>query len=909
MRHVLTTLLLISGVTLANAQEEKQPPKITFDDHVKPILQQQCFSCHNPDKKSADLDLTTYTNLMQGGASGTVVEAGDSSSSYLYELITHASEPYMPPESPKMPDAMIEVLRKWIDGGVLENTGSKAKASKKKKFDLALSAPSTERPEVAPVPAHLSLQPVLYTPLKTAVDALATSPWAPLAAVSSQKQVLLYHTQTLELLGVLPFPEGTPRVLKFSRNGALLLAGGGVAGASGRVVVWDIRSGERIMEIGDELDEVLAADISSDQTLIALAGPQKVVRIYATDTGQLMHEIRKHTDWVTALEFSPDSVLLATGDRNGGLFVWEGWTGREYLTLKGHTAGITSVSWRSDSNIVASSSEDATIRLWEMENGGQVKNWGAHGGGALSVEFTRDGRLFSCGRDRIAKLWDQNGGQQIAYEAFADLALDATFCDETARAISGDWTGEIRIWNAADGARLGQLLINAPKLEDRLAAANELLAAKQNEHKPIDETYRAAFSASENAKANLAAAEQKVVSTKQQLDAANGKLAAAKQSLTEVTAVLQTAQKQVDQLKERVPALKEAAEKATAAAAQLTDDKELASAAQTIKAKAQASEQQLVSFTKTVAEKTVEAQKVTTDLQSAERVVAESGVALAAAEQEKQKLMPMAKAAEDAATAAKQVMDQSLVAVADAQQQVTRWTDELEFSKKLDDLNVKRSDALTQLSQQEDRLEQLQVDADQAAAALDQAKGQLMAWQSELSGNEQKYAAAVAALQASQKAETEAAEAAKNAAAQMSRLQQIAEKVAEAAAKSDEALAIANGDPSLLALSTSLKDLVAEKKKQAEAAKADLAAKTDAHQAATTKVTANNQACEQILALQDPLKKKIADQAGQLELLTAASNKAAKEVEKQTPLVTQASGQLDLIRDSIAVAKGIKPAS
>ncbi|MGB7343397.1 MAG: c-type cytochrome domain-containing protein, partial [Pirellulaceae bacterium] len=317
MRYlILLPLFLVATVAAA---EEKKPVKITFDEHVKPIFQQKCASCHNPDKKSADLDLTNYGNLMQGGASGAVIEPGDASASYLYNLVTHDDEPSMPPESPKIADEMIETLRKWIDGGVLENSGSEAKASKKKKFDMGLAAPSTERPAEVPMPAKLSLQPVIFTPTRTATDALATSPWAPLAAVSSQKQVLLYNTQTLELLGVLPFPEGTPRVLKFSRNGGLLLCGGGVAGASGRVIVWNIRTGERIIEVGDELDEVLAADISSDQTLIALGGPQRVVRIYATETGQLLHEIRKHTDWITTLEFSPDSVLLASGDRNGGL--------------------------------------------------------------------------------------------------------------------------------------------------------------------------------------------------------------------------------------------------------------------------------------------------------------------------------------------------------------------------------------------------------------------------------------------------------------------------------------------------------------------------------------------------------------------------------------------------------------
>ena len=461
LQSVLRPLACIVLLASSASAEEKKPPLVTYDDHVRPVFQQKCFSCHNQDKKSGDLDLTSYSALMAGGASGEVIDPGDSSASYLYELVTHASEPVMPPESPKIPDPMVETIRKWIDGGVLENSGSTAKVAKKKKFDLALSAPSTERPAVIPLPGRLSLQPYSQPSGSTAVTALATSPWAPLVAVGGQQEVLLYNTQSLELVGALAFPEGTPQVLRFSRNGGLLLAGGGVGGASGRVVVWNIRSGERIIEIGSELDEILAADISSDQTLVALGGPQRVVRIYSTETGSLMHEIRKHTDWITAMEFSPDSVLLATGDRNGGLFVWEGWTGREYLTLKGHTKQITRVSWRSDSNILASSSEDTTIKLWEMENGGQVKSWGAHGAGAASVEFTRDGRLFSCGRDKVAKLWDQNGGQQRAFEAFADLALRATYCDETNRAIAGDWTGEIRVWNAADGNRLGGLGMSA----------------------------------------------------------------------------------------------------------------------------------------------------------------------------------------------------------------------------------------------------------------------------------------------------------------------------------------------------------------------------------------------------------------------------------------------------------------
>ena len=68
------------------------------------------------------------------------------------------------------------------------------------------------------------------------------------------------------------FPEGTVHVLRFSRNGALLLAGGGRGGQSGLAVVWDVKTGKRVFEVGKEYDAVLAADLSPDLGLVALGG-------------------------------------------------------------------------------------------------------------------------------------------------------------------------------------------------------------------------------------------------------------------------------------------------------------------------------------------------------------------------------------------------------------------------------------------------------------------------------------------------------------------------------------------------------------------------------------------------------------------------------------------------------------
>jgi WD40 repeat protein len=208
---------------------------------------------------------------------------------------------------------------------------------------------------------------------------------------------------------VLPFPEGVVKTVRFSRNGRLLVAGGGSAAKSGRVVVWDVATAARVVEVGDEYDEVLAADLSPDQRLVALGGPGRVVRILATGDGRVESEIRRHTDWVTALEFSPDGTMLVTGDRAGNLFLWETRGAREGGVLRGHTGPITGVAWRGDGRAVASVSGDGSVRLWDPKAGAQVKTWQAHAGGVEGIAWLSDGRIATTGRDRRAKLWKQDG--------------------------------------------------------------------------------------------------------------------------------------------------------------------------------------------------------------------------------------------------------------------------------------------------------------------------------------------------------------------------------------------------------------------------------------------------------------------------------------------------------------------
>ncbi len=472
---VAVCFLTVGSIPFFALAEEKgaapKEEKITFEQHILPIFREKCGSCHNANDKKGDLVLDNYGLAMQGGASGEVVRAdGDASQSQLYLVVAHLAEPKMPPQQPKLPDETLTLIRKWIEGGSLENSGSKAKP--KKNVAVAKVEVSNQRPAGAPpMPENLPLDPIIVANRANGVTALAANPWSPLIAVAGHKQVILYDNRTREVAGVLPFPEGVAHILKFSRNGQWLMAGGGRGSHSGKVVLWDVKTGKRVAEVGSEYDIVLAADISPDHTQVALGGPKKIVRVYDTSTGELLYEKNKHTDWITALEFSPDGVLLATADRGNGLIVWEAFTGREFYVLTGHTGAITDVSWAPDSNILASCSEDTTIRLWEMQNGGQIKNWGAHGGGVSAVEFTRDSRIVSTGRDNVGKIWDINGGAIRGFPGLGDVGTEVAFDSDNDFLIVGDLTGTVHVWNAKDAAVIGQISTNPPPLAKQIELA------------------------------------------------------------------------------------------------------------------------------------------------------------------------------------------------------------------------------------------------------------------------------------------------------------------------------------------------------------------------------------------------------------------------------------------------------
>jgi WD40 repeat protein len=574
---------------VVNSSSAAEPAKVTYADQVLPLLRDKCLGCHNGEKARGGLDASNYVKLMEGGSSGAVVKPGDPDDSRLFLLAAHKAEPKMPPKADPLPAEQLATLKKWIEQGALETAGSKGPLIAKKS-EVALASITRGRPNgPPPMPKAPMSQATPGTPKPAAVTAMAASPWAPLVAVAAPHTVLLYNSDTLDLIGSLPFAHGQVNVLRFSRNGNLLLAAGGHGGKDGKVVVWNVADGRVLTEVGDEHDAVLAADISADQTQIALGGPGKTIRVFATADGKLLREIKKHTDWITAIEYSPDGVLLATGDRSSGLWVWEANTGREFFGLRGHTLSITGVSWRDDSNVLASCSEDTSVRLWEMENGKQMKAFGTHPGGALSVRFGHDNRILTNGRDGVAKLWNEKGEGQRGFEKLTDLGTQAVLTHDGSRAIAGDMQGLIRVWNTADGKRLDELSTNPPSLAERqemarkaLPAAEKLLAVKEEAAVKAKAALDTAIAAAAKAERELPVLQKAADDSANIVTVVNREVVEAKSAAERTAAPLASAQLTLQTRETKTAILAEAATKLKDAAAKANGNAELKQSAEQV---------------------------------------------------------------------------------------------------------------------------------------------------------------------------------------------------------------------------------------------------------------------------------------------------------------------------------------
>ena len=86
-----------------------------FEQNVRPLLAEKCYSCHGDKKQKGGLRLDSLEAILKGGESGPAVVAGKPDESLIVEAINFLG-PEMPPNG-KLSPAKVAVLTQWVSTG------------------------------------------------------------------------------------------------------------------------------------------------------------------------------------------------------------------------------------------------------------------------------------------------------------------------------------------------------------------------------------------------------------------------------------------------------------------------------------------------------------------------------------------------------------------------------------------------------------------------------------------------------------------------------------------------------------------------------------------------------------------------------------------------------------------------
>lgn len=461
---VVAAMLALAALVLAPAAGQAQPPKkgqVSFINDVAPILQKNCFACHNSKLRKGKLDMTTYEAFRKGGDKDDPVTPGKPDESYLLHALTATDKSRMPPKESGEPLAkpQIALIERWIKEGAKLDAGITARA------DLGRELRARWQP---PTP------PAAY-PFPATITALAFTPDGKSLVVGGQHELTIWDLGEGKLVKRVHTRAERARALVFLPDGKLAVAGGR-PGQEGDVRVYDLNGGKpktvngvavldgvkdpkvMLKQLLEADDEVWCLALSPDGKKLASGGSDRVVNVWDLSGGyakaKLEQSIENHADWVLGLVFSADGKYLLTASRDKTAKVWDLAAKESVLTFPGHQNDVFGVAIKPDGKVGYSAGRDNQIRSWNATSDAkQIRAMTGHSDVIVRLLLhPKEPLLITASHDKTVRLWNPDKGVAArTLTGHTDCVFALAVSPDGSQLASGTWNGEVKVWNIADG--------------------------------------------------------------------------------------------------------------------------------------------------------------------------------------------------------------------------------------------------------------------------------------------------------------------------------------------------------------------------------------------------------------------------------------------------------------------------
>ena len=206
--------------------------------------------------------------------------------------------------------------------------------------------------------------------------------------------------------------------ISYSPDGKNILVGSG-AYEKGRLAIWDVESGQMVLELVGHRDCVNSVAYSPNGEYIVSASHDGTMRVWNPKTGKNIRTLEtisvfKEQAIFTFVSFSPDGTQIVAATQIGYIILWDIENGKIYSKFKDTFSPVFSVALSRDGNKIVSATLDRHLHLWDIRSGTMLTSSIGHTNLISFVVYSPNGNhILSASYDKTIICWDAQNGSII----------------------------------------------------------------------------------------------------------------------------------------------------------------------------------------------------------------------------------------------------------------------------------------------------------------------------------------------------------------------------------------------------------------------------------------------------------------------------------------------------------------
>ena len=244
-------------------------------------------------------------------------------------------------------------------------------------------------------------------------------------------------------------------------------------------MLFDANNGYRIKTFEGHNEEIVEVNMNKEETKFCTASMDTTSKIFDIEEGKCILTLSGHDDVISRAKFNQDSNMVLTGSYDKSCKIFDLNNGDILFDFKEHTKEISNCFfYPKDNNIIISTSLDGLCKIYDIRKGTEsVQTFDDHNKKEIlcSTISSNGEYLATGGGDTTVNVYDlKEMKKKFCFSGHSKevYSLDFTHDEDAKYLISGDGTGECRLWNIKKG-ECKQVIESAEETEIIASCFNE----------------------------------------------------------------------------------------------------------------------------------------------------------------------------------------------------------------------------------------------------------------------------------------------------------------------------------------------------------------------------------------------------------------------------------------------------